>query len=340
MTVIVPCRNERRYIASCLDSILATAYPADRIEVLVVDGASDDGTRDVVRAYAAREPRVRLLDNPRRSAPAALNIGIRAARGEIIARMDAHVVYPPQYLPVLVDALLETGADNVGCPIVTLPADESPTARAIACALSHPFGVGNSWFRIGAAVRREVDTVPFGCFRREVFDRVGLFDEELIRNQDDEFNFRLIRNGGRVLLVPDVTAQYYARASLRHVARMYYQYGWYKPLVARKVGRIMTARQLVPAAFLATLVSLTLLALAWPPAVVALVALLATYAAADLAAALTARARLGLRGRALLALVFPLIHFGYGLGSLAGAAHWLLHPRRQPRTAEVVPLSR
>jgi len=206
VTVIVPCRNERRYIAACLDSILATAYPADRLEVLVVDGASDDGTRDAVRAYAAREPRVRLLDNPRRSAPAALNLGIRAARGEIIARMDAHVVYPPHYLPVLVEALLETGADNVGCPIVTLPADESATARAIACALSHPFGVGNSRFRIGSAVRREVDTVPFGCFRRDVFDRVGLFDEELIRNQDDEFNFRLIRSGGRVLLVPDVAA--------------------------------------------------------------------------------------------------------------------------------------
>lgn len=340
MTVIVPCRNERRYIAACLDSILATAYPADRIEVLVVDGASDDGTRDVLRAYAEREPRVRLLDNPRRSAPAALNIGIRAATGEIIARMDAHVVYPPQYLPVLVRALLETGADNVGCPIVTLPADESATARAIACALSHPFGVGNSWFRIGTAVRREVDTVPFGCFRRDVFDRVGTFDEELVRNQDDEFNFRLIRSGGRVLLVPDVAAQYYARGSLRHVARMYYQYGWYKPLVARKVGRIMTARQLAPGAFVAALAALTLLAVAWPAAGVALAALLAAYAAADLAAALTARVRLGLRARAVLALVFPLIHFGYGLGSLAGAAYWLLRPRRRAPAAEALPLSR
>lgn len=340
MTVIVPCRNERRYIAACLDSILATAYPADRIEVLVVDGASDDGTRDVLRAYAEREPRVRLLDNPRRSAPAALNIGIRAATGEIIARMDAHVVYPPQYLPVLVRALLETRADNVGCPIVTLPADESATARAIACALSHPFGVGNSWFRIGTAVRREVDTVPFGCFRRDVFDRVGTFDEELVRNQDDEFNFRLIRSGGRVLLVPDVAAQYYARGSLRHVARMYYQYGWYKPLVARKVGRIMTARQLAPGAFVAALAALTLLAVAWPGAGIALAALLAAYAAADLAAALTARVRLGLRARAVLALVFPLIHFGYGLGSLAGAAYWLLRPRRRAPAAEALPLSR
>ena len=188
-----------------------------------------------------------------------MNAGIRAARGEIIVRMDAHVVYPPHYLPIAVAALLETGADNVGGVIVTRPGANTPMGRAIALGLSHPFGVGNSYFRIGTSERRWVDTVPFGCFRRSLFDRIGLFDEELVRNQDDEFNFRIQQRGGRVLLLPDLVAQYYARPSLRHVARMYFQYGYFKPLVARKLGRIMTARQLVPAAFLLTLAGAALL---------------------------------------------------------------------------------
>src|SRR2546426_11416696 len=136
VSIILPCRNEERYIGPCLESILATTYPPDRFEVLVVDGRSDDGTRSVVAQLAAAHPRIRLLDNPLRITPVALNIGIEAASGEIIVRMDAHVAYPPEYLPWLVTALQETGADNVGGGVVTLPADDTPIARAIAVGLS------------------------------------------------------------------------------------------------------------------------------------------------------------------------------------------------------------
>ncbi|MGH7607745.1 MAG: glycosyltransferase family 2 protein, partial [Gemmatimonadales bacterium] len=263
VTVVLPCRNEGRYIAACLDSILAAAYPPERLEVLVVDGMSDDGTRERVARYAAAHPRIRLLDNPARIVPTALNVGIEAATGDVIARMDAHVVYPPEYLPRLVHALAESGADNVGGCIVTLPADGTAVAQAIAIALGHPFGVGNSHFRIGARGARFVDTVPFGCYRRDVFARIGLFDEDLVRNQDDEFNHRLVRRGGRVLLLPDVVSYYYARGSFAQVARMFYQYGAFKPLVARKVGRVMTLRQLVPAAFVSGLAAAALGALFW-----------------------------------------------------------------------------
>src|SRR5688572_7628844 len=198
VTVILPCRNEARYIGPCLDSILAGAYPADLLEILVVDGHSTDETRALVKDYAARHPQVRLLDNPARIVPTALNIGIRAATGDVIARMDAHVIYPPEYLPRLVAALEESGADNVGGCVITLPADGTATAQAIAIALGQPFGVGNSHFRIGSPKARFVDTVPFGCFRRELFNRVGMFDEELVRNQDDEFNARIISRGGKI----------------------------------------------------------------------------------------------------------------------------------------------
>ncbi|MGH7528934.1 MAG: glycosyltransferase family 2 protein, partial [Gemmatimonadales bacterium] len=278
VSVILPCRNEARYIAACLDSILAAAYPLTQLEVLVVDGLSDDGTRDIVARYAAAYAQIRLLDNPGRIVPTALNIGIGAASGAVIARMDAHVVYPPDYLPRLVRALTESGVDNVGGCIVTLPADRTAAAQAIAIALSHPFGVGRSPFRVGARSARLVDTVPFGCYRRDVFARVGLFDEELVRNQDDEFNHRLVSRGGRVLLVPDVVSYYYARGSFAQVARMFYQYGAFKPLAARKVGRFMTLRQLVPAAFVSALGGTGLVALLWPPAALAGLAIAGAYA--------------------------------------------------------------
>ncbi|PYP29448.1 MAG: hypothetical protein DMD55_01410, partial [Gemmatimonadetes bacterium] len=145
VSVIVPCRNEERYIARCLDSILASDYPRERLEVLVVDGQSDDRTRAILDDYVSRQPIIRVLDNPRRIQPVALNIGIRASRGEILLRMDAHVVYPPNYISELVAALERTGADSVGGVLITVPGNQTPIGRAIAIAMSHPFGVGNAY---------------------------------------------------------------------------------------------------------------------------------------------------------------------------------------------------
>jgi len=339
ISIVLPCRNEERYIAGCLESILATTYPLDRIELLVVDGMSDDRTCEIVKEFVARYPAIRLLENRGRITPAALNVGIRAATGEIIMRMDAHVVYPVNYIPRLLDALLNSDADNVGGIIITLPADDSIMARAIAVGLSHPFGVGNSYFRIGVGAPRWVDSVPFGCFRREVFDRIGLFDEELIRNQDDEFNLRLIKYGGRILLLPDVVSYYFARRSLGDLVRMYYQYGYYKPLVARKVDGVMTVRQLVPGLFVLTLVGTTALAPLLPVLPVA-ATVVGAYVAALLGCVVGAVRRHGWRCALALAAVFPAVHFSYGIGSLRGAVDHLLQRRRARRDPTVVPLSR
>jgi glycosyltransferase involved in cell wall biosynthesis len=340
VSVLVPCRNERRYIASCLDSILATDYPPDRFEVLVVDGRSDDGTRDVVESYTARHRLVRLLDNPKRITPTALNIGIREAAGEIVVRMDAHVFYPPEYIPGLVAALQETGADNVGGVLVTRPADTSPTARAIAVALSHAFGVGNSYFRIGVRARRWVDTIAFFCCRRELFDRIGLFDEELVRHQDGEFNARLIKGGGRILLSPDVASYYYARGTLRQVARMYFQYGYFKPLVARKLGRIMTVRQMIPPLFVVSLLGTGLVAVWLPAAGVLCAGIGGAYATAVLTCSGLAARRHGIRCASVLAVVFPLLHFSYGLGFIRRLLEFVALRRPRARAVAELPLSR
>jgi glycosyltransferase involved in cell wall biosynthesis len=318
VSIIIPCRNEERYIAACLDSILASDYPTDRLEILVADGQSDDGTRPILVRYAAMHPEIVLLDNPHRTTPAGLNVAVRAASGEIVIRMDAHVLYPPDYIPQLVAGLRESGADNVGGVLETVPADDSPIARAIAIGLSHRFGVGNSYFRTGTTEPRDVDTVPFGCYRREVFDRVGLFDEELIRNQDDEFNFRLITQGGRVLLLPNVLCRYFARRSFRQLARMYYQYGYFKPLVVRKVGRVMTVRQLIPAMLVGSLSTSAALAL-WIPAARYLFAGVAgSYTLLVVLFAVAASRSHGLRCAAALTVVFPILHFSYGSGFLRG----------------------
>ncbi|HYF39438.1 MAG TPA: glycosyltransferase family 2 protein [Gemmatimonadales bacterium] len=330
VSIIIPCRNEAGYIAGCLDSILASDFPQDQIEILVADGRSTDGTGELLARYCSRHSSIRLIDNAGGTTPAGLNLAIRASSGPIVIRMDVHVVYPPDYISRLVQALEETGADNVGCVLETVPADDTPMARAIAIGMSHRFGVGNSHFRVGATERREVDTVPFGCFRREIFSRIGLFDEELIRNQDDEFNFRVITRGGRVLLLPDVSCRYFARRTLSQLARMYYQYGYFKPLVARKIGRIMTVRQLVPALLLLGLAISALGALWRLEAAVALALILAAYGSLVLATALVAVPRHGLRCATALAAVLPTLHFSYGAGFLLGIWDHLL-ARSAPR---------
>ncbi len=332
VSIIVPCRNEERHIARCLQSVLDGDYPPNRLELLVVDGRSDDRTREIVSGYAARYPMLRLLDNPKQITPVALNLGVRAARGDVVMRMDAHVVYPHDYVSRLVAALEESGADCVGGVIETLPADGTPIARAIALGLSHPFGVGNAYFRIGARERRWADAVSFGCYRREVFDRIGLFDEDLVRNQDDEFDLRLYKHGGRILLLPDVVCAYYARRSLRQLGRMFYQYGYFKPLVGKKLGRIMTVRQLVPSLFLLTLVVTGLLGIVLPLARAAFAGVLGAYVVAVLAFSARAALRHGARCGLGLAAVFAVLHGSYGVGFLRGVGDHVLGWRRLRRT--------
>jgi glycosyltransferase involved in cell wall biosynthesis len=338
-SIVVPCRNEAAHIAPCVESLLGGGYPRDRLEILVVDGMSDDGTRDVLAALAARHPEVRVLENRRRVTPVALNMGVQQASGGAVLICGAHTRYPAGYVATLVRWLERSGADAVGGVCETTPADGRPMARAIAAAMSHPFGVGNAHFRTGVSEPRWVDTVAFGCYRRDVFARVGPFDEELVRNQDDEYNARLLRRGGRLLLVPDVTSRYAARGSLRALWRMYWQYGRYKPLVIRKVGQVVTVRQLVPAAFVAAL-GLGVLALPLLGAVAAwaLGALGAAYLVGALASGLQLARRAGAAAGLLATVVFPVLHLSYGAGFLTGAFALLLGRRAVPGAP--IPLSR
>jgi len=337
VSVILPCRNEAKYICACLESVLANDYPKERLEVLVVDGMSEDGTRAVVQRYARTHPFIRLVDNPRRVTPAALNLGLRSARGSAIIVMGAHAAYPATYISALVSWLQSTGADAVGGCCLARPGLATATGRAIAAAVSHPFGVGNSYFRTGVLEPRWVDTVPFGCYRRDVFDRVGVFDEELVRNQDDEFNHRILRRGGRLLLVPAIACEYYTRESLGKLWRAFFQDGYFKPLAVRKIGAVMTGRQLVPAVFVSSIVLAALFAPWLGVARWLLPIELGVYLAGDLIVAAAIAWRAGSRVGLAASAVFPVLHFAYGVGYLLGVFDFLI---RGKRCAPAVSLSR
>lgn len=249
LSIICPVYNEEKYIENCIKSILAQDYDKKDIEVLFVDGMSTDHTREIISSFAEEYNFIRLLDNHRKIVPVALNIGIKESVGQIIIRLDAHSIFPKDYFTRLIKNLITLRADNVGGICQTLPAEESPRCIAIANVLSSRFGMGNSYFRIGSNKVRKVDTVPFGCFNRVIFDKIGYFDEDLIRNQDDEFNGRIIKNGGKIYLIPDILIKYFARDSIRKVFQMFYQYGLFKPLVNKKLGRPATIRQFFPLIF-------------------------------------------------------------------------------------------
>lgn len=248
--IILPIRNESRHIARTLESILAQDYPAEQMDILVVDGMSNDGTRQIVSEFAQRESRVHLLDNPQRIVPTAMNKGIRAARGAIIVRVDGHTVIERDYVRRCVEALSTTGADNVGGPMRA--ASDTWIGKAIVLATSSPFGVGGARFHY-AETPGWVDTVYMGAYRREVFERIGLFDEELVRNQDDEFNFRLTQAGGKIWLDPQIRSTYFSRSTLRGLWKQYFEYGLWKVRVIQKHRRPASWRHLVPAAFVLAL---------------------------------------------------------------------------------------
>jgi succinoglycan biosynthesis protein ExoA len=308
--------------------VLAQDY-GGALEVLVVDGDSSDDSRGVVEGYAARDARVRLLHNPKRIVPSSLNVAIRAARGAIICRIDGHTRIAPDYVRAGVDVLQRTGADNVGGPMHAVGGGWF--GDAVAVATSSRFGVG-SYFHYGTE-EREVDTVYLGMWPRAVFERVGLFDEELVRNQDDEFNYRLRKAGGRIVMTPRMRSWYQNRQSLIHLLRQYYQYGEWKVRVLQKHPRQMSWRHFVPPLFVAGLAGLILLGLFVPLAGVAAQAIFAVYLVAVLAAAVQAAGRGGFGAVSAATLAFVSIHLAWGAGFLNGliafAGRW--------RTPEEVP---
>ena len=317
LSVICPIYNEERYIRGCIESVLAQDFPHDDLEVIFADGMSTDGTRDIVASYAAAHPWIHLIDNPRRIVPTALNAAIQASHGDIIMRLDAHAAYPPNYFSALVAAHSRIKADNIGAVCHTDVLHRSPKALAIREVLAHPLGVGNSAFRTGIDAERDVDTVPFGCWRRDVFNRFGLFDERLVRNQDIEMSKRILRGGGRIVIIPDTYSTYYARETLGKLARNNYGNGKWNILTVWYTRELnsLSPRHFIPLMFLLSLIIPLLAGFAWHPLWWLSVASLATYTAVISAVSTRIAERKHLNIFYLISSFFTL-HLSYGWGSL------------------------
>lgn len=319
ISIICPIYNEEKFIGKCIESILKQDYDLKKIEVFFIDGMSTDHTRQIVGEFAAKYPFIKVLDNPHKVVPFALNIGVKNSIGDYVIRIDAHCTYPSNYISTLIKYANQLDCDNVGALCRTLPANNTTKCLAISLGMSHKFGVGNSLFRVGVNNVTKVDTVPFGCFKKTIFDKVGLFDEELIRNQDDEFNGRIIKNGGSIYLVPELVIDYFARDSISKTSKMFYQYGLFKPLVNRKLGSPATIRQFFPLVFLIGLVAGFLLSFVHFSFFCIYASVLTLYSILCLLFSIQLTSKYKKTGLLIyMPIIFATLHISYGWGYLKG----------------------
>ncbi len=335
VSIVIPCYNEERTIGQVLEALRAQTHPLDDLEVLVADGMSSDGTRRVIAEYAQAHPELslRVVDNPDRSIPAALNRGIAQARGEVIIRIDAHSMPHPDYVERCLLVLEQTGATNVGGVWEIRPGGRGWIARAIAIAAGHPLGAGDARYRTQGRAG-PADTVPFGAFRREWLERVGGYDESLHSNEDYELNVRLRRSGGEVWLDPGIRSVYLARPDLVSLSRQYSRYGFWKSRMwVRNIGTLRW-RQALPPAFVAGAVGLALLGLVWRPAWVLLGVQWGAYGLVSILLGAWEALR---RRNAALVIGFPLaiwtMHLSWGSAFLWGLITLAVGGARERRTS-------
>lgn len=335
VSIVVACRDEKAHIQALLDSILSQELEGIQWEAIVADGMSSDGTRAILDQYSAQHPRIRVIDNPERIVSTGLNRAIRSARGSIILRMDAHTTYAPDYCRTCLRVLKSTGGDNVGGPARTQA--KGIRARAVAAAYHSRFSTGGARFH-DVNYRGWADTVPYGCWRKSTLLSLGLFNEALVRNQDDELNLRLQRSGGRIWQDPSIRSWYSPRPNLRSLFRQYFQYGFWKVAVIRKHRLPSSWRHLAPAAFvLATVLFVVafFLGLATSSPILtqiggwSLVSMLMLYSLVLLAASVAAAAREGWILLPYLPAVFAAYHFSYGMGFVLGL-RWIVNAPASP----------
>jgi cellulose synthase/poly-beta-1,6-N-acetylglucosamine synthase-like glycosyltransferase len=318
VTVVIPCRDEEAYIEGCIEAVRRQAWPLDRLEILVADGMSVDGTREILGRLAAADARIHLVDNPAHVQAAGLNECIRRAHGDVIVRMDVHADYAPDFVQRCVSALERTGADNVGG--AARPRARTFFQRCVAAALRSPLGIGGSRYR-KPDEEGFVETVWPGAFDRRVFDRVGLFDPKAVTNEDAELNQRIVQSGGRVYMSRDIVSYYYPRESMRALARQYFRYGQGRARTLLKHKRLLSLRPALP--FLGLAGEALLLALApWQLGALSL----AGYALATGAEAVRVGRSEGVTAVPVVWAIFPVLHASHGAGFAVGLVKYLLRP--------------
>lgn len=321
VSITIPCRNEKKYIGKCLQSIVDCNYDKSLLNVYVCDGLSDDGTQEIIQTFATHHPFIHLINNLQKTTPQALNLGIKADDSDLKIILGAHAEIDNAYVSNAV-ALLHNipDVDCVGGIIENVMEDE--VSEVISLAMSSSFGVGNAHFRTGNK-DGYVDTVAFGAYKDSVFKTVGYFDEDLVRNQDDEFNFRLINNGLKIYLSKDIRSKYFVRASFQKLFKQYFQYGYWKVYVNKKHKTVTTMRQLVPAAFVLFNIVSIISGLFYSPLFTAYAAVISLYFTG---AIYSAYKKTGLQFSKMISVVytFLILHLSYGTGYLKGILEFIL----------------
>lgn len=318
VSIVMPIRNEADFISQSLKAVLGQDYPHHRMEVMIADGMSTDNTRKIVEDLVRQHPDipVQIVDNPGKIVPTGLNKVIPMTRGEIVIRVDGHCEIAPDYVSRCVEHLQANQVDGVGGPIETIGQDN--LSQAVALAMSSKFGVGGSAFRTIKDQAMFVDTVPFPAYTREAIEAAGPYDEEQIRNQDDEYNYRLRKLGRRILMSPDIKSRYYSRSSLKKLWRQYYQYGYWKVRVMQKHPNQMSLRQFVPPLFVAALAGSLLLSLFSAFGRGLLLLVIGSYTLANLGASVLTARKSGWEYLFRLPFIFATLHLSYGAGFLVG----------------------
>jgi len=318
ISIIIPCLNEEIYIATSLKSILESKYDKERIEVLLVDGMSQDRTREIIQEYHKQYPFIQLLDNQEVSTPAGMNLGITASTGEYIFILSAHAEYEPDYFMKLMESIEQLDADCVGGVLITDVKNKNKKSTSIKKVLTHKFGVGNASFRTGSDKVQRVDTVAFGCYRRSTFEKYGLFNEKLIRNQDIELNKRIVNRRGKIYLIPEVKCTYYARENFIALAKNNYANGFWNILTAyyTKTLNSLSLRHFIPLLFVLSLV--LPIAISTVAFKVLWISLFSLVSYLSLVIIISFRLKNSSNSLGYLIISFLTLHFSYGLGSLMG----------------------
>ncbi len=321
VTILMPMRNEAGFIDESLRSLLAQSYPPESMEIIVLDGESDDESPQTVRDIAAVDARVQVIANPKRHQGAGLNIGIAAAKGEIIIRADAHAWYDPEYVAIIVRHLQDGYADNVGG--AQNLRGKNFFSRAVAAASLSVLGSGNAAYR-SATEAKYVDTVWLGAWKKETLLKLGGFDEEMIRNQDYELNVRLRQAGGKILFDPALKSVCYTRSCPVKLARQYFDYGLYRSLTAKKHPGTLLPRQMLPVILTLSVIACLLLSLlsCW------FLLVPAVYAAIVIFASVLLSFKSGIQYFPLLLIIYPIIHFSWGTGFITGQLKWAIKQKK------------
>lgn len=319
VSIIIPCRNEENFMARCLDSVLENDYPKDKLEIFVIDGMSDDGTGKILEKYTNNNSFIKILKNKDKYTPYALNMAIKASKGDIIMRMDAHATYSKDYISKCLFYLDEYKADSVGGIWKIIPQRDTFIGNAISITQTSSFGAGNALYRFAKGKPVWVDTVPYFCCRREVFERIGLFNERLIRGQDMEFNLRLKKAGGRILLAPDVVSFYYVRSDLKSFLAHCFTNGVWA-ILPMKYTKIMpvSPRHLVPLFFALSVLGTLFLSIIFDRGGSLFIFVMGLYALIDILFSLSISLKRGVEYFIILPILFFLLHMSYGLGSARG----------------------